>query len=476
MAAAVLPRKLNDISEKKSDYPGKSNGENHFDLLRSFALTSLVVMLIIGGISGVVFSNYLSESLLRRDAEVSQAFARSLTEVEGGTGMFLQEPEEAVSGANSQYDLPELGDHIATTPGVVRTNIYSREGVILWSSQQGFVGRKFSENHELEKALKGEIVFEIKSILEEEKAEYANFGIEVSRVVENYLPIEDENGAVVAVVEMYKAPKRLFEEIESARNLVWVSVATAVVFLYACLFWIIFRANRVIRDQQLRLVESETMVAIGEMASTVAHSIRNPLAVMRSSAELTGEISKDAAIRESSEDIITQIDRVELWLRELLTYSRSEGMTQILNADLAEIIRHCIQGHKQTIRRSIIQPVVEIDDDIPLIKGDSALLGQMFNSILDNAIEAMADGGRLKVTVSVPENERVVQVQIIDSGGGIPQDRLDLMFESSLTTKQNGLGIGMMLAKKIADRHGAKISLRSQVGTGTIVTCSFPLD
>ena len=476
MAAAVLPRKLNDISEKNSDYPRRSKGEYHFDLLRSFALTSLVVMIIIGGISGIVFSNYLSESLLRRDAEVSQAFARSLTEVEGGTGMFLLGPGEAVTGANSRYDLPELGDHIATTPGVVRTNIYSTNGVVLWSSQEGFVGRKFNENHELEKALAGEIVFEVKSILEEQKAEYANFGIEVSRVVENYLPIEDGSGEVVAVVEMYKAPKRLFAEIESARNLVWMSVATAVMFLYACLFWIIFRANRVIRDQQLRLVESETMVAIGEMASTVAHSIRNPLAVMRSSAELTTEISKDSAVHESSEDIITQIDRVELWLRELLTYSRSEGTTQILNADLAEIIRHCIQGHKQVIRRSIIQPVVEIDDDIPLIKGDSALLGQMFNSILDNAIEAMADGGRLKVKVSVPDNERVVQIQIIDSGGGIPQDRLDLMFESSLTTKQNGLGIGMMLVKKIADRHGAKISLRSQVGTGTIVTCNFPLD
>jgi two-component system sensor histidine kinase HydH len=476
VAAAVIPRKLNDISEKNSDYPGRSKGEHHFDLLKSFALTSLVVMIIIGGISGVVFSNYLSESLLRSNAEVSQSFAYSLIEVEGGAGMFLLGPDEAAAGTDSRYDLPELGDHIATTPGVVRTNIYSRDGVVLWSSQQGFVGRKFAENQELEKALKGEIVFEVKSILEEQKPEYANFGIEVSRVVENYLPIIDDDGTVLAVVEMYKVPKRLFAEIESARNLVWISVATAVVFLYACLFWIIYRANRVIRDQQLRLVESETMVAIGEMASTVAHSIRNPLAAMRSSAELSTEISRDPAVRETSEDIITQIDRVELWLRELLTYSRSEGMTHILNADLAEIIRHCIQGHKQVIRRSVIQPVVEIDDDIPLVKGDSSLLGQMFNSILDNAIDAMADGGRLKVKVSVPENEKVVQVQIIDSGGGIPQDRLDLMFESSLTTKQNGLGIGMMLVKKIADRHGARISLRSQVGTGTIVTCSFPVD
>ena len=475
MAAAVLSRKLNEISEKNSDYPGRPGVERHFDLLRSFALTSLVVMIIIGGISGVVFSNYLSESLLRHDAEVSQAFARSLTEVEGGTEIFRMGPEESVTNANLHHNLPELGGHVATTPGVIRTNIYSRDGVMLWSSQEGFVGRKFAENHELEKALAGEIVFEVKSILEEQKAEYANFGVEVSRVVENYLPIKDDKGAVVAVVEMYKVSDRLFAEIESARNLVWMGVATAVLFLYACLFWIIYRANRVIRDQQLRLVESETMVAIGEMASTVAHSIRNPLAAMRSSAELTTEISKESAVSETSQDIITQIDRVELWLRELLTYSRSEGMTHIMNVDLAEIIRHCMQGHKQVMRRNIIQPVVEIDDDIPLVKGDAALLGQMFNSILDNAIEAMSDGGRLKVKVSVPESERVVQVQIIDSGGGIPQDRLDLMFESSLTTKQNGLGIGMLLVKKIADRHRARISLRSQVGTGTIVTCSFPL-
>ena len=94
MSAVVLPRKLNDISEKNSDFSGGPAEEIRFDLLRSFALTSLVVMLIIAGISGVVFSNYISDSLLRRDAEVSQAFASGLTEVEGGPGMFLLGPEE----------------------------------------------------------------------------------------------------------------------------------------------------------------------------------------------------------------------------------------------------------------------------------------------------------------------------------------------------------------------------------------------
>jgi len=279
---------------------------------------------------------------------------------------------------------------------------------------------------------------------------------------------------VAAVVEIYKAPKSLFDAMESARYLVWMSVAGATLFLYLSLFWIIYRANLVIRSQQLRLVESETMVAIGEMASAVAHSIRNPLAAIRSGAELTAEMSDDKVINETAGDIITQTDRVELWIRELLIFSRPEGTTQFSSASLDKILITCLKGHAHVIKSNQVQLDCKIEQNVPNVKGDSGLLGQMFNSILDNAFEAMPSGGTLTVEINVEDREKIVQVSISDTGGGIPKERLETLFESSLTTKQYGLGIGMLLVKRIVDRHGGSISLNSEVGCGTTVCLRFP--
>ena len=478
MTAISFPRMLEALPENDSDYSATDHASKRFDLLRSYALTSLFVMLIIGGLWGTLFSSYLVDSLLNRDAEVSQAFLQSLTEVEGGPDMFrLGE----TTGDNYQnepaYDLPELVDHIATMPGVIRANLFSNNGKVLWSTQAALIGKRFDANHELEEALEGEVVFEFKDIKEEQKAEYMEFDNEISRLVENYLPIWDiKNHKVVAVVEIYKAPKTLFNAMESARNLVWVSVSAATLFLYTTLFWIVYRANDVIRSQQMRLLESETMVAVGVMASAVAHSIRNPLAAIRSSAELTSETSDDSVIvRESADDIISEIDRVEEWVRELLIFSRPEGTTQFNSAYLDQILMRSLNGCKQMMKRNEVQLICKFGQDVPAVKGDAGLLEQMFNSILANALEAMPNGGTLSAEVHIAKQQKMIQILISDTGHGIPEERLKLMFESCLTTKRYGLGIGMLMVKRIVDRHGGSISLSSQTGIGTTVSFRFPL-
>ena len=477
MVTTTSSRILNAAPEKNSAFAATGLVTERFDLLHSYALTSLLVMVIIGGLWGALFSNYLADSLLRRDAEVSQAFLQSLTEVEGGPDVFrLGETTRIVRQHEPAYDLPELVDHIATMPGVIRANLFSSDGKVLWSTQTELIGKRFATNHDLEEALEGKTVFEIRDVKEKQKAEYADFGSEISQLVENYLPIWDiKNYKVVAVVEIYKSPKTLFDAMKSARTLVWVSVAGTTLFLYTTLFWIVYRANRVIRSQQMRLVESETMVAVGEMASAVAHSIRNPLAAIRSGAELTTEISDDSVVCETADDIITEIDRVAQWVRELLIYSRPEGSTQLNAAYLDQILKLCLKGFKHLMIRNNVQLNFKPGKDIPAVKGDAGLLEQMFNSILANAMESMPSGGAINAEIHHAKRENILQVSISDTGHGIPEDRLDTMFESGLTTKRHGLGIGMLMVKRIVDRHGGTISLSSQVGRGTTASIKFPV-
>ena len=318
---------------------------------------------------------------------------------------------------------------------------------------------------------------ELKDIQEAQKAEYAAFPADVTQLVENYLPIKDmETGAVAAVVEIYKAPKILFDTIDSAVMLIWVCVVGATLFLYASLFWIVYRANLVIRSQQLQLVESETMVAIGEMASAVAHSIRNPLAAIRSSAELTTETSSDPAVRETADDIINEIDRVEQWIRELLIFSRPEGSTQFKSASIDQIMKQCLDGYSRLMKRNGIRLTCDLGQAIPPIKGDPGLLGQMFNSVLANSIEAMPDGGTLGVTISATQKPAVIRITISDTGHGIPAERLEGMFETFLSTKRYGLGIGMLLSSRIAKRHGGTITVQSEIGEGTTTIYELPAE
>jgi signal transduction histidine kinase len=120
------------------------------------------------------------------------------------------------------------------------------------------------------------------------------------------------------------------------------------------------------------------------------------------------------------------------------------------------------------MRRRGIDAVVDFSKDLPPVRGDSLLLAQVANSVIANALEAMQHGG--KFTVSGKSGSAgVVVLQIKDTGVGMTDEQLRLAFKPFHTTKSQGLGVGLPLAKRIVERMGGKISLSSEAGAGTIV-------
>ena len=114
------------------------------------------------------------------------------------------------------------------------------------------------------------------------------------RFVELYIPLrETSTGPVIGVVELYRIPFALARAIDAGTVLTWMISLGIGLFLYGVLFWIVRRADRLIRSQQERLIESETLGALGEMASAVAHGIRNPLASIRSCLLYTSPSPRD---------------------------------------------------------------------------------------------------------------------------------------------------------------------------------------
>ena len=302
----------------------------------------------------------------------------------------------ATADPKRRAELEEAFRHVAHIPDVLRANVFDHNGTVFLSSDNRLVGRNLGRNDELEEALGGRLVFNSGVVRKQEHAgiETPFSGKGVAYFIEIYVPIRDEDAnRVVGVVELYKAPDALSDAIHDVRRIVWASAILGGALLFAALFWIARRADSIMRHQQRRLLESETLALVGEMASAVAHAVRNPLAAIRSSAEMAVETGPSP---DQAEDIVRAVDRVEGWVRELLGFSQPVS-GQRLAIDANAVIRKCLQGFEADLAKRHVELIAQLQGELPPVRGDSALLGQVINSLVANAADAVGTQGRISV-------------------------------------------------------------------------------
>ncbi len=437
--------------------------ERPFNLSRWFAAVGFLSIAALSLASGALLTRFLTERMLHQEAVLTMELVQRVVLAEGAAGYF-RDPEGA--GPELEADLTR----VATMPDVLRATAHDARGQVIWSNDHAIVGRRFSDNRELEQALAGRLVVHGDRLHSEgSKAEYATLDERVGYFVEIYLPVRDSAGAVVGALELYKTPRALFAALQAAERVVWSGAVAGGIFLYLALFWLARRADRVIRAQQERLVESETLAAVGEVGSAVAHGIRNPLAAIRSSAELAQE-TEDPAAREAARDIIAEVDRLESWVRDLLSYSRPAA-AMATAVDLTAIVRASLGAFDRESARGVTT-VAELQPGLPAVRGDPLLLTQVLGSLLANAYEAVAAGGR--VSVRTRQASPNVLFQVSDDGPGMSEQQLARIFRPFYTTKAKGLGAGLPLARRIIERFGGAISVSSAPGRGTTVEVRLP--
>jgi two-component system sensor histidine kinase HydH len=168
-----------------------------------------------------------------------------------------------------------------------------------------------------------------------------------------------------------------------------------------------------------------------------------------------------------------QIDRLGKWVRELLVFSQPlSGENRSI--DLVSLVEECMQNFTTQFERNrVSREFVRPGPELPQVVGNHALASQALANVMSNAIEAMPDGGSLRVELQSVPLSHSVRLVVADTGPGISPAELDLVFKPYYTTKRNGLGLGMALVKRIMERFGGKISLHSQKGEGTLVNLIF---
>jgi PAS domain S-box-containing protein len=219
---------------------------------------------------------------------------------------------------------------------------------------------------------------------------------------------------------------------------------------------------------ELRVQQSEKMAAIGELATYMAHEIRNPLFAIGGFANsLLRMESLDEKAREKAEVIRSEAQRLDNILKTTLNFARpnvsSEGRVDV-NKVAEETMRLMSMGCGD--RR--IDPALELAPSLVKAKGDPEMLKQCLVNMIKNSIEAMPQGGSLTLRTGVRGSRVFVEVE--DTGHGIPRALRDKIFNPFFSTKEKGSGLGLAMIKKIVEEMGGEVELQSQEGHGARVT------
>lgn len=234
-----------------------------------------------------------------------------------------------------------------------------------------------------------------------------------------------------------------------------------------------------LEQTQLQLLQSAKLATIGELAAFIAHEINNPLtSVLGYASLLLSETNGEDPKRADIEVIEKEALRARAIVRDLLGYARQTDSAMVFT-QLNEAIESVLPLIRQRAEGANVAIQAKLDPALPSIMADVNQLKQVFINILNNAIDAMPEGGRVEVvTRAVPGNGAgpLVEISFQDSGPGIDPAHLEKIFEAFFTTKGagRGTGLGLPISKRIVERHGGTIAVRSEQGRGSCFTIHLP--
>jgi two-component system sensor histidine kinase HydH len=437
----------------------------HSNLVQRFSWLSLLCIGFVFTAGSLLLTEFLTQHFVRRDATVTMEFLQSVADVENEI-VYRQGSRPELR----QQHFEEFFEHVSRLPDVLRANIYTPDRMLVWSSNRPSEAVPAGSNKELDEALAGELHVELGVAgPNDPKPEHAQLSDRPVQYVELYVPLRDKRtGEVIGVAELYRVPNALFETIQLGTRLVWLVAIIGALLLYGTLFWIVYGADRTIRSQRERLVDTERLAAVGELSSAVAHGIRNPLASIRSSAELClAETSP--LVLEAARDVIMEADNLERWVHDLLAYSRPDRDSSGV-VDLGTVTARAEAAfHREWARRQVAYSS-KVAANLPAVTGDEALLEHVFCSLFANALDAMPEGGKLDLSAEVAQDGKAIHVTVADTGHGMDPAHLSRLFtQHARSTKAKGMGLGLALVRHIIRRCGGDVRIESEPAQGTRV-------
>jgi two-component system sensor histidine kinase HydH len=363
-------------------------------------------------------------------------------------------------------------------------NIYDMNNIVSYSFDRELIGIKDIGGSDYQQALYGKATSKL--------VQRGNFweillGFPKEIRIVTFAPLRSEQpltattaGPVIGVVEIIQDMSDDYKTIFKFQVLIFITVTSFGVILLLVLVLVVKRGEGIIQQRALehlklkeKLQRAEHMSSIGEMVAGISHEIRNPLGIIRSSAELLKKKMKTVDPTSGIPDIIVEeAGRLNKIITDFLDFARPQ-QPNLSSCRIEEIIDKNLVFLAPQIEEKGYQVEKAYDADLPVIRADADMLYQAFLNILINAMQAMPAGGRIQVTVGM--NNHQLRVVFADEGGGIPEDLLEKIWDPFFTTKDKGSGLGLGIVKNIINVHDGEVAIEVKPLQGTQVIVTLPV-
>ena len=237
------------------------------------------------------------------------------------------------------------------------------------------------------------------------------------------------------------------------------------------------QTNEQLKDAQEQLVRTEKLAAVGTLASGVSHELRNPLSAIKNAVfflkrKLSNKESPDidARVIQFLDIMDKEIDRSTKIINDLLGFARVTKTVKI-PCDITIVINEALARVKVAENIKLSR---NFQSDLPMVMIDARQIDQVFINMIENACQAMPDGGELRI--STRESKGFAETEVADSGCGIPEKTIKKIFDPLFTTKSKGTGMGLAICHGIIEKHHGTIDVESREGKGTSIFIKLPLE
>jgi two-component system, NtrC family, sensor histidine kinase HydH len=461
--------------------------QSQFRLVKFFAYASFFILILFSFPFSVIISQKAKDILMKSyenyafllgenlNHQVFQNFVIPVSSRYGG--IMLRDPSQRAL-------MDRIVKNTIHSFKIDLVNIYDiGKGVIAYSTDPRLVGKKAQKTMGYYKAIKGEHSSGLLSV----GKDFLGLGIELGgeKKLRTYIPFRGEvyyaekPALILGAFELIQDLTDEYRSIARFQYTILGLSAGIMALIFFALLFIVHKAEKIIderarqqRELEEQLNQAERLAALGQMVAGVSHEIRNPLGIIRSTAELLGEMPQaDASQKKLSAVITEESSRLNNIVTEFLDFARPRK----------PVLKECLLEEIVLRNLSFLEPEfkrvgVTVRDNIRgrsfRIMADPEMLYRAFLNIFINAIQSMEGGGSLDVRIG--EEKAHFFAEIEDTGYGIPEDHIKNIFNPFFTTKDRGSGLGLSIVKKIIEGHEGQITIKSKGNLGTIVIVKLP--
>ncbi len=362
-------------------------------------------------------------------------------------------------------------------------NIYDMDHIVSYSFDESKIGRKNVGGAGYQKAVSGQ---NSSRLIQSGNFFQILFGFPEKSKIITFAPLRVEkplsriSGPVIGVVEIIQDLSEDYRSIFKFQILIMGTSTAVMCVIFLILIFVVQRGEKIIHKRTIERIQlkeqlnrAERLSSLGEMAAGISHEIRNPLGIIRSSAEhLQKKRSSENRSNPILNIIIEESNRLNNIITNFLTFAKPITPNKA-NCRVMDIIEKNISFLESQTADTGYAIHKSFNENIPDIYADSDMIYQAFLNILLNSIQAMPGGGDIHIETTCGNHS--VIVNIADTGGGFPKENIDKLWNPFFTTRESGTGLGLGIVKNIIDAHGGGVRIENRSSGGARVTVELPV-